>query len=121
VILPRSGMPTNCPSRKVFTPASSSCSPRAGRTFPPKRPSRFGEDAGAAAPAVTVRLAAFGEDAPLRFDVNTVQEGILRLVPGISEDEIARWTAERAKAPFSSAEDFRRSVLPADTLAGMKL
>jgi predicted nucleic acid-binding OB-fold protein len=79
--------------------------------------SRIGPEIVCTAPAVTVRLVAFGEDAPLRFDVNTVQEGILRLVPGIGEEQIARWTAERARSPFSSAEDFRRRV---GSVAGMK-
>jgi hypothetical protein len=44
--------------------------------------SRIGPEIVCTVPAVSVRLVAFGEDAPLRFDVNTVQEGILRLVPG---------------------------------------
>jgi len=70
--------------------------------------SRIGPEIVCTVPAVTVRLAAFGEDAPLRFDANTVQEGVLRLVPGITGDEIARVAAERAKAPFASADDFRR-------------
>jgi len=84
--------------------------------------SRIGPEIVCTVPAVTVRLLAFGEDAPLRFDVNTVQEGILRLVPGIAEDEIARFAAERARAPFASAEDFRRRVgLRAATLAGLKM
>jgi len=84
--------------------------------------SRIGPEIVGTVPAVTVRLVAFGEDTPLRFDVNTVQEGILRLVPGITEEEIARWTAERAKAPFASAADFqRRAGLRSATLARIKL
>jgi hypothetical protein len=84
--------------------------------------SRIGPEIVCTVPAVTVRLAAFGEDAPLRFDLNTVQEGVLRLVPGISDGEVARSIAERAKAPFASVEDFRRrTVLRAATLAGLKL
>jgi len=84
--------------------------------------SRLGPEIVCTVPAVTVRLVAFGEDAPLRFDVNTVQEGIQRLVPGIGDDEIARWTAERAKAPFASADDFRRrTALRAATLAQLKM
>jgi len=57
--------------------------------------SRIGPEIVCTVPAVTVRLVAFGEDASLRFDVNTVQEGILRLVPGISDGEIARWRSGR--------------------------
>jgi hypothetical protein len=84
--------------------------------------SRIGPEIVCEAPEIKIRLAAFGEDAPLRFDVNTAQEGILRLIPGITEDEIARWTAERAKSPFSSAEDFRRRAgLRAAVLQGLKL
>ena len=84
--------------------------------------SRIGPEIVCTVPAVTVRLAAFGEDTPLRFDVNTVQEGILRLVPGMADDEIARFAAERAKAPFASAGDFRRRVvLRAATLTGMNM
>jgi hypothetical protein len=68
-----------------------------------------------------VRLVAFGEGAPLRFDVNTVQDGILHLIPGITEAEVARWTAERAKKPFADAGDFRSRVgLQAATQASMK-
>jgi len=84
--------------------------------------SRIGPEIVCTVPAVSVRLVAFGEDAALRFDVNTVQEGILRLVPGVSEDEIARFIAERAKAPFSSAGDFRgRPALRAATLASLHM
>jgi hypothetical protein len=83
--------------------------------------SRIGPEIPCTVPAVTVRLVAFGEDAPLLFDLNTVQEGIVRLIPGIAEDEVARWIAERAKAPFASTEDFRRrAVLRPAILAGMK-
>jgi hypothetical protein len=82
--------------------------------------SRIGPEIVCTVPAVTVRLVAFGEDAPLRFDVNTVQEGVLRLVPGITDDEIARFAAERANLPFASADDFRhRAALRAATMAQM--
>ena len=70
--------------------------------------SRIGPEIVCTVPAVTVKLVAFGEDAPLRFDANTAPEGILRLVPGIADGEIARIVAERAKSPFANAEDFRR-------------
>ena len=70
--------------------------------------SRIGPEIVSTVPAVKVRLVAFGEDTPLRFDVNTVQDGIMRLIPGITEAEVARWTAERAKKPFADAGDFRR-------------
>jgi hypothetical protein len=84
--------------------------------------SRIGPEIVCTVSAVTVRLAAFGEGAPLRFDLNTVQEGILRLIPGIGEDEIARFAAERAKAPFADAADFLRRVALRDaTRAGLKM
>jgi hypothetical protein len=83
--------------------------------------SRIGPEIVCAVPAVTVRLVVFGEDSPLQFDVNTVQEGILRLVPGLKDDEIARWIATRAATPFASANDFRHRVpLGTTALAGMK-
>jgi hypothetical protein len=83
--------------------------------------SRIGPEIVCKVPAVTVRLVVFGEDSPLQFDVNTVQEGILRLVPGLSDGEIARWTAARALTPFASADDFHHRVaLGTTTLAGMK-
>ncbi len=83
--------------------------------------SRIGPEIVSTVPAVKVRLVAFGEGAPLRFDVNTVQDGILHLIPGITEAEVARWTAERAKKPFADAGDFRSRVgLQAATQASMK-
>jgi hypothetical protein len=83
--------------------------------------SRLGPQLPAAAPAVSVRLAAFGESAPLRFDLNTAQEGVLRLIPGITDGEVARWLGERAKKPFAGAADFRERVkLSGAALAGMK-
>ncbi|HTQ53473.1 MAG TPA: hypothetical protein VMI94_03370 [Bryobacteraceae bacterium] len=84
--------------------------------------SRIGPEIVCTVPAVQVRLVAFGEDAPLRFDVNTVQEGILRLIPGITEAEIARWTSEREKTPFASSADYRQRVkLHEAVRAGLKL
>jgi hypothetical protein len=78
---------------------------------------RIGPEIVCTAPAVKVRLVAFGEEAPLRFDVNTVQEGIMRLVPGGTEAWIGRWLGERSRVPFASPEDFRARVGP---VAGMK-
>ena len=83
---------------------------------------RLGPELVCTVPSVKVRLIAFGEDSPLRFDVNTVQEGILRLIPGIADDEIARILKERASAPFTGAGDFRnRAGLRAATLAQLTL
>lgn len=70
--------------------------------------SRIGPEIVCEAPDIRIRLAAFEEDAPLRFDVNTVQEGVLRMILGITEPEIARWVEERSHAPFAGPEDFRK-------------
>ena len=54
-----------------------------------------------------VKLEAFPGDIRVEVDANTVQIGILRLIPGITEAEISKWLAERARKPFTGAEDFR--------------
>ena len=54
-----------------------------------------------------VRIAAFGEEMPVRFDVNTGQPGILRLIPGISETEIGSWLGARSAKPFTGRADFQ--------------
>jgi hypothetical protein len=61
--------------------------------------------------AVKVKVAALGAESPLVFDVNTVQEPILRMVPGLSEQQAARLLAAR---PFSSRAAF-------ETAAGVKV
>ena len=67
-----------------------------------------------------MRIAAFGEDMTVRFDLNTVQPGIMRLIPGITEDEVSRWLAERARTPFAAPDDFRaRQILAAPRLAAL--
>ena len=72
-------------------------------------------------PGTKVRLEAFGEDSPVIFDVNTAPAGILRLVPGIGESEVAGWMEQRAKKPFASVEDFKvRAGLRAPTLAALQ-
>ena len=66
----------------------------------------------------TVRLAGLDSDRPLSLDVNTAEEGVIRLVPGITEAEVGSWMAQRARRPFSSAAEFRaRSGLAVRTLA----
>ncbi|HVN75692.1 MAG TPA: hypothetical protein VMT19_05195 [Thermoanaerobaculaceae bacterium] len=68
-----------------------------------------------------VKLVGLESDRPLSFDVNTVEEGVMRLVPGITHAEIASWRAARAKAPFSGVEDFRsRSGLSASSLGSLR-
>jgi DNA uptake protein ComE-like DNA-binding protein len=66
----------------------------------------------------TVRLVGLGTEAPLSMDVNTAEEGIMRLVPGITDAEVASWLAARARAPFASVEDFKARAGLADTTRG---
>jgi hypothetical protein len=63
-------------------------------------------------PAATVELPALGVSNPLSFDANTVQENVLRVIPGISDAEVARWTSERDRRPFLHGDDIRRRVMP---------
>jgi type II secretion system (T2SS) protein K len=57
----------------------------------------------------------------VKFDVNTVQPGIMRLIPGITEGEIAAWLATRGAAPFKSRDDFQaRAGLKPAPLAALK-
>jgi len=72
-------------------------------------------------PGTKVSLAAFGEDSPVVFDINTAPAGILRLVPGIGESEVAGWIEQLAKKPFASVDDFKgRAGLRAPTLAALQ-
>jgi len=72
--------------------------------------SRLGPQLACTVPASEIKIEVFGEAAPLRFDLNTVPAAILRLVPGIKENEIEGWIAERDRQPFKSVEDFRSRV-----------
>ena len=56
----------------------------------------------------SVMLIALEESSPLSFDVNTVEEGILRLVTNGNEAEIASWLGARREKPFTDVSDFRR-------------
>ena len=68
-----------------------------------------------------VRLVGLNSDRPLSLDVNTAEEGVIRLVPGITDGEVASWRAQRALAPFRSAADFReRCGLSAKVLSSLK-
>jgi len=72
-------------------------------------------------PSVQVRIVAFPQGSAVKFDLNTVQAGILRMIPGITEADVTRWLAARATAPFTSRDDFaRRSGLTAPVLAALK-
>lgn len=66
----------------------------------------------------TVTLVAFGEPAPLSFDLNTVEDGVLRLIPGITDTEVAGWIRAREERAFADVEDFRRRAgLRKETMA----
>ncbi len=57
-------------------------------------------------PHVLVGLRILEQTSPVSFDVNTAQPGIIRLIPGISQEEVQSWTEERQKAPFTGIDDF---------------
>jgi hypothetical protein len=72
-------------------------------------------------PARSVLLVAFGQSAPLSFDVNTVEEGVIRLIPAITGAEVESWISARGERPFADAEDFKkRASLSAQTVSSMK-
>jgi hypothetical protein len=72
-------------------------------------------------PARSVLLVAFGQSAPLSFDVNTVEEGVIRLIPAITAAEVESWISARGERPFAGAEDFKmRASLSAQTVSSMK-
>jgi hypothetical protein len=67
-----------------------------------------------------LKLEAFPESLRVEFDANTVQPGIMRLIPGITEDEISKWLAERANKPLTGGEDFRaRGILSPEPLKAL--
>ena len=72
--------------------------------------SRLGPQIPCEVKSVPVLLVAFGESSPLLFDINTAEEGVLRTVPGMSDDLLSRWTTERGGKPFLSLEEFRKRV-----------
>ena len=84
--------------------------------------SRLGPEIPCGLPSAKVRIVALGEETAVKFDVNTVQPGILRLIPGITEAEVTAWLAARSAKPFASREDFAaRSGLRPASLAALKL
>ena len=83
--------------------------------------SRVGPEIPCELPSTKVRLVAFEDETPVRFDINTVQAGILRLIPGIGEDETGAWLAARNAKPFTGRADFEhRAGLKAASLAALK-
>ncbi len=84
--------------------------------------SRLGPEIPCAVPGTKVRLEAFGEDALVRFDLNTAPAAILRLIPGITDAEVAGWGAQRNERPFRSVDDFRsRGFLRQSVLDAVKI
>jgi len=79
---------------------------------------RLGPQIRCEVPARTVQLVALGEPRPLCFDVNTAPEGVLRMIPHISEAEVSRWLSERARAPFVDGADFRKRCALSDDVLG---
>jgi hypothetical protein len=68
-----------------------------------------------------VKLAGLDSNRPLSLDVNTAEEGVIRLVPGITDAEVASWLAQRALKPFASIADFRkRSGLSEKSLSSLE-
>lgn len=59
-------------------------------------------------PEVSILLISFEEPAPLSFDANTVQEGILKMIPNISEAEAKAWMDQRNTKPFIDFDDFKK-------------
>jgi hypothetical protein len=74
--------------------------------------SRLGPQVRCEVEGVVVQLVAFGDPLPLVFDANTVEPGVLGLVPDIAEAEVERWLAERERRPFAGAEDLAARGLP---------
>ncbi len=80
--------------------------------------SRLGPEVACTVPGVKVKLVALGAERPLRFDINTAPAAILRLIPGITQNEVAGWTGARHERAFAGAADLRaRGGLTAQTLA----
>ncbi len=69
--------------------------------------SRLGPQLGCEVKSVQVGLAAFGRTSPLQFDINTVQEGVLHMVPGLTGEQIQAWLSAR---PFGSMEEFGKKL-----------
>jgi hypothetical protein len=83
--------------------------------------SRLGPQIPCEVPSRTILLVALGESAPLRFDVNTAEPGVLRMIPGITEDAVSHWQSERQDRFFSGPEEFRsRAGLSEDVLAELR-
>jgi len=70
--------------------------------------SRLGPQLAVEVPSRSVDLVAFEEHATLSFDLNTVEEGVMRLIPGITEAQIQTCMRQRELKPFETFEDFKK-------------
>jgi hypothetical protein len=71
--------------------------------------SRLGPQVACEVKSIQVNLVAFGEPQPLLFDINTAAEAVLRLVPGISDEQVKKWMAGR---PFRNLEALKKAIGP---------
>lgn len=69
-----------------------------------------------AVPEDSVQLIAFGEPSVLSFDVNTVEEGIIRMIPQITDDQVRSWLEQRDKKPYIDVADFRNRSGQSETV-----
>ena len=44
--------------------------------------------------------------APLWRSANTAPAAILRMIPGVTDDDVGAWLREREERPFASDDDF---------------
>lgn len=58
-------------------------------------------------PEKTIKLVAFEGSSPLSFDLNTVEYGIIKMIPEITDKEADSWILQRAQKTFGSADDFK--------------
>ncbi len=77
---------------------------------PQKLYSQIGPQLPVRVPERTILLVAFEESVPLSFDLNTADEGIIRMIPHISDREIESWLTQRTERPFADPEDFRETL-----------
>jgi len=69
--------------------------------------SHLGPEIPAEAPGTSILLIAFEEAAPLSFDVNTAEEGVLLCIPGVTDSEVRTWITQRHSKPFADVADFK--------------
>jgi len=59
-------------------------------------------------PELSVFLVAFRDSTALSFDLNTVEDGIIRMIPEITDSQITAWLSERAEKAFADPDDFKK-------------